>query len=193
MSAENLTKDQLLDLVVKGLEKAMESLGFMLKRKLLVLDASVQKSMPELDFGIDANEQLYLLTTEVIGDMKGKSYLFFTEESSAMAFTLLTGMAEPGAMGKDVILQEIDNIASAAVISVFADALKLRIYGDVPYCFVKKTEEVKEILENDHHRFGENSVVYWIKSVLSSEEEDLSMPFYWVLPEETVDMLINKQ
>ncbi len=76
---------------------------------------------------------LTVLQTDIIGELKGASYLIFSEDEkktvSQMSLMAFGGSAR---IQESAILAEIDNIISAAVITELSNALQISIYGDVP-------------------------------------------------------------
>jgi len=142
------------EIVNKGLLKAAESLSFFMKEKISLaeMDYSIKKSFPSDSFTSKKGENIHVLLTEVIGELKGICCLIFSsEEADKLRYTALppeiTG--NPAIMNemKDGILLEVDNIISASVITQFSNILKHKIYGGVPSIMKVNSDELNEFIK----------------------------------------------
>jgi chemotaxis protein CheY-P-specific phosphatase CheC len=81
------------------------------------------------------NSEVYVLTTELKGDLKGKNYLIISAEKVNKMMQHYgygtVSKIEDGTMGRAFLL-EIGNIVAASSISHFANVTKKKIYGNVP-------------------------------------------------------------
>lgn len=127
-----------------------------------------------------------LLTTEIIGDLTGKSYLFF----SPYEFDLLTEGIPQGSDSsvnlKEEFLKEMDNILSAAVITKISNELKGRIFGDVPVLVGKTQSRLEDIINDD---FSEHTEELYINSIFFSFEKQPAIQplFLWVINHSNVE------
>lgn len=148
------------EIVTKGLLKSAESLSFFMKEKILLddMDYSFDEPSPKAEFTNKEGHPVYLLLTEIIGELNGVCCLIFTEEEAEkIRDTALPAEIKnnPEIMSEmsDGILLEIDNIISASVITQFSNILNHKIYGGVPQ--IKKltnsaiNEFIKEKLEKE--------------------------------------------
>ena len=184
----------LRELAKESLNKAAESFGFMIRQKLEVKDITLSDNGKGEDFFSVSSETPYLLTTEVIGDMNGKSYLLFSHENAEQVFKICTGVGvNESSMGIDLILKEIDNIVSAASISVLADKLKNRIYGDVPHFFEFSKKEVEKMINSDFEKFMSQRDQVLIQCKLEAPDIDLSVDFIWILSGDILNRISDDQ
>jgi len=92
---------------------------------------------------------LTLLTTDVFGDVHGKSYLFLSAHDCEV---LTKNIPQSGNSKIDFhreFLKEVDNILSAAVISKLSDGLNMKMYGDVPVWVGAVDEKIEQIINCD--------------------------------------------
>lgn len=192
MSIE-VTRPELTELAEASLKRAAESFGFMIKEEVTVSEISIQNIEPDGKWGDLVADSMYLLTTEMIGDMKGKSYLLFDKEIANQVFYLCTGLkVGDTSLTVDVVLKEIDNILSASMISEIADKLKVTIYGDVPYCYDYTKDQIKTTVNNDLKNYHVDSEQYLINCNLNTSKSNLVVHFFWVLSGDMVKKLETK-
>lgn len=171
-------------LVNQGLSKAAESLSFFMKETISLdeLDYSFNKPSNPADFTTKHGDNIHLLLTEVIGELKGVCCLIFSnEEADKLRQTALspeiTSNPEIMAEMSDGILLEVDNIISASVITQFSNILKHKIHGGVPKLRKVNTDElnqyVKSKLENDMFVISFNT--HFVSAHL-----DFSPQFMWL-------------
>lgn len=139
----------------------------------------------------DGKGNLYILVTQIIGELAGKSYLILNEEQSDR-LTMLAGhtasvqIDEPM---KEALLVEIDNIISAAVISELSEALQVEIYGDVPVLKKIPASSLQEFIAKENgHTDASNSVISTTMFQLSIDKH-VHPQFIWKLPEKIFDMI----
>ena len=130
----NLTEN----IIMNGLRRSCESLGFFLKQKVEL--TNVYLSQSPKTFGVNLKEAVtqkdILLSTEIIGEMKGFCYFMLNLEESKLLITKnFSGidLDDPkNLVMTEAFLLELDNIITASVITEFSNALSLKIYGGVP-------------------------------------------------------------
>lgn len=125
-------------------------------------------------------DDFYLVTTEIKGEISGKSYLFCSKSSVDILFDAiqLTGMDESFT---EPFLLELDNILSATVITQISNKLSLQIYGAVP--------EIKNLVHTKLDIFIEKELVNQFmdaKFVFTTEFSlktypECILPFVWIL------------
>lgn len=132
-----------------------------------------------------------LLTTEVFGDVTGKSYLFISDTE----FNLLTS-GVPESKGakmdlKEEFVKELDNILSASVITCLSNELKRKMYGDVPVLVGKVHGKIEDIIYDD---FGEQASEIYLNSGHFSfhDHPNLRPLFIWVIDSSTLQFLQSK-
>jgi hypothetical protein len=121
-----------------------------------------------------------LLTTEVFGELTGKSYLLIPERDYAHLTKSIPEDESHSFSFKEEFAKELDNILSAAVITQLSNELRLKIYGDVPILVGKIAGDLKEIIIRD---FGENTNEVFLTGISFSFDRnpDFNMRFIWVL------------
>lgn len=181
----------------KALEKAFES-GFSNASQSLSLLAKSKVFYNNFHHGshdfsrpnLGENYQRYngkprmLLTTEVFGDVSGKSYLFFSEKD----YELLTQTIPESALNlKDEFAKEVDNILSAAVITKLSNELNKKMFGDVPILVGRVSSRLEDIIYDD---FGEQTNGVYINSIFFSFEShaDITPLFVWVFDKSLIDL-----
>lgn len=130
---------------------------------------------------------LYLLTTQLIGSVTGKSYLVISEkESEAILRHLRKDNPELTESLLDAFLMEIDNIVSAAVISELSDKLKIEVYGDVPQMKRMNGGELYPYLAADKDERSHSSLI--INTGFTIEKcPDVRPQFIWKISPALLD------
>ena len=126
-------------IISAGLVKSAESLSFFMNETISLKDFDAEKNLdnPPLELGKKDESNIHLLTTKVIGEMKGICCLIFSEEEAnhlrkaALPQEILDSPEMMEEMS-DGIMLEVDNIISASVITQISNKLKQKVYGDVP-------------------------------------------------------------
>jgi chemotaxis protein CheY-P-specific phosphatase CheC len=104
--------------------------------------------------------EVYLLITQLIGDVIGRSY-FIVNEIEAKEILQSLGEKVPGMSESmtESLLLEIDNIISASVIAELSNALKVEVYGDVPQIKKIKANELSRLIADSEMRDDANMLV----------------------------------
>ncbi len=121
-----------------------------------------------------------LLTTEVFGELTGKSYLLIPETDYAILTKTIPESDNPQVSLKDEFAKELDNILSAAVITELSNQLKLKVYGDVPVLVGNVAGDFKEIILNDF-RVGTNEVFVTAIGFKFDNHPTFNPAFIWIL------------
>lgn len=119
-----------------------------------------------------------LLTTEIFGEVNGKSYLYFTKEEA----DLIT-RAVPTAKGLDLkqeFLKEVDNILSASVITKLSNQLGKQMYGDIPILIEQTSASLHGLVEDDFSEIAERVYINSSRFLLEGYPR-LQPLFVWVL------------
>lgn len=123
------------EIINHGYRHAANSFSAMTGQKVTIEGCEVElcSNHDYLKDNFDHLKDLTVLQTDVIGQIQGASYLIFNEEEKITVSHMTSAAFGPNSKLEDeVILMEIDNIISAAVITELSNSLKLSIYGDVP-------------------------------------------------------------
>ena len=158
-------------------------------------------TLKKVDFGIDREEvskfrseadNVNLLKTELLGELKGSCFLVFSESDvekinkACLPAELLNDNSDESKMMILGFLTEIDNMVAAAVITEFANFLGVDIYGNVPSLHVLSQNKVNEFLANETTSF--DSVIHF-KAIFKGEELDISPDFIWIFNEKFMDKI----
>jgi chemotaxis protein CheY-P-specific phosphatase CheC len=129
-----------------------------------------------------------LITTEIFGDLTGKSYLLLSDKE----FEILTGgipdSKDPKVNLKEEFIKEMDNILSASVITKLSNELKRKMYGDVPTLVGRVSGKIVDIIYDD---FSEQTEEVYINSIsFSFDGHPVFSPFFiWVIDNNVVKEL----
>jgi chemotaxis protein CheY-P-specific phosphatase CheC len=126
-----------------------------------------------------------LLTTEIFGDISGKSYLFLSENAMEILTSSIPACNSSSVNLKEEFIKELDNILSAAVITKLSNALTKKMYGDVPVLIGKVSGHLNDIINDD---FSEETEEVYINSIYFSLENHTGIHplFVWVLDKSTL-------
>lgn len=129
--------------------------------------------------------ELMLVTTEIIGDVNGKSYFLLNEEESQAIYRAClppSNDAKEQKIMEEAIIKEIDNIISAAVITEFSNRLNMRIFGDVPVLTVGLASVIGQQISEEFS--GEEEGFYLFANTYFRFEDNTTLQpqFFWKLP-----------
>jgi chemotaxis protein CheY-P-specific phosphatase CheC len=182
-------------LVKQGMEKAAQSLGFFLKNKVELL--SVENDSCNLSHTIQVPNKLkqrgYLLSTYILGELKGACYLLFTQDEvdmllkSEFSEEILQDEEMKNAMGEGLLL-EMDNIISANVITEFANTLKVKIYGDVPSISYIEQNEVFDVMAQ---AVNEEMFILNFRANFTNNEQNFNPEFIWLFDQQFLEKIKN--
>lgn len=173
------------EIITLGLKKAAQSLSFFMKEDINLKETEFTLT-DEQNFIIDnasLNDELFVLSTEVKGELKGICYLIFNKEEKdeVCKVTLpaeifnhpdkLKNMQEP-------LLLEIDNIISASVITQIANNLKLKIYGDVPHLQLMNSASLEQLIIQ---QMKPNKFIIGFQTEFVSSKSHFHPKFFWIL------------
>ena len=191
---QNLTSHEIdvaKKIISTGLVKSAESLSFFMNETITLKDFDAEKQLhqPPLELGKKNESNIHLLTTKVIGEMKGICCLIFSEEeanhlrSAALPPEILNS-PEMMAEMSDGIMLEVDNIISASVITQFSNLLKVKIHGGVPDLKKVSFEEMEDYISSEV-----NNELYLIsfKTSFESSKAQFNPEFVWLFDNTFID------
>ncbi len=126
------------EILQKGYRRAAASFSTMIGSAVRIENKRVDVVSDKKVIGqaINDRDNLILIVTSIIGALKGESYFMLTgNEEQVICEMCKKAFGGGTSIKNELVLKEIDNIISAAVITEFSNALSLRIYGDVPNLF----------------------------------------------------------
>lgn len=192
---ENLNDNELkvaTKLIFDGLSMAKASMEQILQSPISIEQIDYLNSELETSrFGGD-NKDVHLIQTELMGELKGTSYLIFSEHEVTKLYqaclppNVANGDSDECNIMKMGFLTEIDNMVSAAVITEFSNILGLEIYGNVPSLKVLKSASLNQFIVDQSSEF--ESIIHF-KAVFHGKELDICPDFIWVFHNQFVDKI----
>lgn len=139
----------------------------------------------------DQHESLILLTTEIFGDVFGKSYLFLSQSDYDSLTQNIGQSKDPKINFHHEFLKEVDNILSAAVITKLSNKLKTKMYGDIPMWIGPVHGDVAEIISSD---FQDRTEEIYVNTIFFKfDKAPLVKPlFIWIMDSKVVMGLEEK-
>lgn len=121
-----------------------------------------------------------LLTTEIFGDVTGKSYLLLTPTEVDFIASRVSVPQDMWTELKVEFIKEVDNILSAAVITRLSDRLNLCLYGDIPILTEHREGTIEDVIFKDFAGLSEE--IHVSASCFSFESQaDIRPVFIWVV------------
>lgn len=187
---ENRSRENFIVHVMNaGFERAALSFSKLIGRSVRVTHAPSIVVRHDNDFSCISEERgdLFVLTTQIIGEVNGKSFLIFSEEESAEIFkTLGTSIND---QLKEAFLMEIDNIISASVISDLSNALSIEVYGDVPHLIRIHSNELQDYMNDEMSKEGQSSMIFSNTTFHFDSGEQIHPQFVWKLSSKVFEMI----
>lgn len=182
-------------LLNKGYKKAAQSFSKMARQEVKIIPSSLSVSHDNIEVLnlLKKDEELVLITTDIIGDLQGKSYLLFNQSECEAIFRACLQIQDSKIVQlieAETFLKELDNILSATVITEFSNYLDVMIYGDVPILSKTNVMAIKDKIINDYATDGKES--YFVTSnarFVFENDTELQPQFIWKLTEEFMEKI----
>jgi hypothetical protein len=126
-----------------------------------------------------------LLTTQIFGDVTGKSYLFIPEPAMEILTSTIPSGSHSSTAFKEEFIKELNNILSAAVITKLSNKLAKKMFGDVPELIGKVKFQLGDIIQDDFSEELEEVYVNGIYFLLDNHK-GVNPLFVWVLDKSTL-------
>ncbi len=174
-------KRMLESILVKGYQRAAASFSTMIGSKVHIENKNVDvaNDRKAIDALMNARNHNTMIVTAIIGALKGESYLLLTSpEEQQICDMCRKAFGGGNSISNELVLKEIDNIISAAVITEFSNSLALKIYGDVPRLY----HSADEVLWKNAVKFEDTGDDYFIMANASFKfegYEPVSPSFIW--------------
>jgi len=169
----------------KGLQSAAQSLSFFIKDSVIAkpIEISNLNIEEKKELNLKCNDKVYLLTTEIIGELQGVCCLIFCEEEAHyLQKTALpdeiTSNSEAFEAMRNPILLEIDNIITAAVVTQFSNLLHRKMHGSVPTLQIVNQAKLDEFIEE---QISNGSYIINFKTNFVSSNNSFSPIFVWFM------------
>ena len=171
----------ILGILQNGFERAAFSFSGIILNRVTVSGTVIQGN----DFSITEDQgELFVLTTQLMGDLAGKSYLILNFNASQ---EIKASMGHLTRELHEAALLEIDNIVSASVISDLSNALGIELYGDVPHLTKIPSSQLRQFLQSEG-RDSEQMIFAKATFHINSTEKICSQ-FIWKLSSNILDMV----
>ncbi len=139
------------------------------------------------DYKERGEEFLYVITTQLIGSIHGKSFLILAQTGfNEIANTIGEKHNQEVKVG---FLMEIDNIISAAVISDLSTELEKEVYGDVPKLFKVTANDLQNFIHS--HTLDYSGLIF--QSELRIDGNECGSQFTWVLDSKIMELVPNEK
>lgn len=175
------------EMINAGYTNAAQSFSGIAQQQVTIQTSTLEIATESSDqLGLVKEGNLRLVTTEIMGELKGKSYLLLDEsECEAIYQTCLPpgGSAESRKAMEEAVIKEIDNIISAAVITEFSNHLQVSIFGDVPYLFDGPAAEISRVIQTEFADTSDAGCYLFANTYFAFENNTRLQPqFFWKLP-----------
>ena len=137
-------------------------------------------------------ESLSLVVTDIEGGMNGRSYLLLSEQERAVVQeTCLPAIKdiERRTVMEEAFIKEIDNIVSAAMITVLSETLDVHMFGGVPRLLNASLAGIQETLQKDFMADHSHEYLLISSTFVFKEHSQLRPQFFWKLPSEFLQYL----
>lgn len=185
----------ILHVMSKGFERAADSFSKLVGQHVRITNSTSVLVRHGEDFTCLSEESgdLTVLTTQLIGDLSGKSFLIFSEEETNEIFKVV-GSPHNKTL-REAFLLEIDNIISASVISDLSNALNIEIYGDVPQIYQLHSNELQEFLAADltSHSEDPSSMILCNTTFRFDHGDQIHPQFIWRISSKVFDVIPSEK
>ena len=183
-------EDRLMQIMGAGFERAARSFSALVNKNVKVTKCNSVKIQSGTSWSAFADEagHLYVLVTQIIGDVSGKSFLIFNEAESQEIFKAVNLRVSNDALN-EAFLMEIDNIISASVISEMANSLSIEIYGDVPSLIRMPAHDLKNFVVKELGNDSSSSVIFCNTSFKFDDRDTIHPQFVWSLSNRIFDAI----
>lgn len=196
MSNQKSRENFLIHVMNNGFSRAAASFSkFMGNNVKISSSQTAIARQNDLPITPDGKGDIYILITQIIGDLSGKSYFVFNEDQSNN-LAMLAGHSSSVHVDepmKEALLTEIDNIISAAVISELSEALQTEIYGDVPVLKKVPQSGLKEFLEKENQHGDASGSLISSTVFQFNVDKHIHPQFHWKLSEKVYDMIPSER
>jgi chemotaxis protein CheY-P-specific phosphatase CheC len=184
----------LIHIMNAGFTKAATSFSKLINRQVRIINSQSVIIRHDDDFSCISEEQgdLYVLITQIIGDITGRSFLILNEDESKEIFSLMNTSVANSAL-REAFLLEIDNIISASVIAEISNSLDLDVYGDVPRLSKVHARDLQEFLIGKTMTDESSSMILTNTTFLLDSKEKIHPQFIWRLSSRIFDMISDKK
>jgi chemotaxis protein CheY-P-specific phosphatase CheC len=180
----------LLHVLNSGFEKAASSFSRFINQNVKIINPQSILVRHDDDFSYISEEHgdLYVLVTQIIGDVSGKSFLIISQEESHEIFCALNNSMSNEAL-REAFLLEIDNIISASVIGEISNTLNLEIYGDVPRLSKIHSKDLQNFIGSEIAHDDPSSMIFSNTTFRFEKKDKVHPQFVWKLSNKVFEMI----
>lgn len=179
-----------------GFSKAVDSFSRMVGKKVTLAHNNVTlvKSQSEYLNTYNKSANLLVLTTQMIGELTGKSYFILSDVETveiAKSVYKISGDKLTAEVCQAILL-EIDNIISASVIGQMSSSINKEVYGDVPSLQQVRGDAIQTFIKNDFSILKpENFVVITVTFNIEGSVK-IHPQFIWKLSSKIFELIPNE-
>jgi chemotaxis protein CheY-P-specific phosphatase CheC len=175
-------EERLVQIMSAGFERAARSFSSLVNKKVKVTrcKATVLHATEARTPLSEESALLYVLVTQIIGTISGKSFLIFSQAESEEIFSAINLPRSNEALN-EAFLMEIDNIISASVIAELANALSLEVYGDVPVLVRIPAPDLNAFVTKEIGNDKHASVILCSTTFQFDQHDTIHPQFVWSL------------
>lgn len=159
--------DILDDITQIALQNVTQSLSTLLKDEILVKKSSfgIEKVVEDLNKILVNSPNSKILFTEIVGQIRGKSYVFIDDDSEEIICNLLLPDSVVGQIEmREGIALEFDNILIAALVTKFSNLLNIsEMHGHVPQYNQENTHQIIEDIQSGNYPYLLNTRIQSFK------------------------------
>jgi chemotaxis protein CheY-P-specific phosphatase CheC len=181
----------IIDILNSGFKRAAKSFSQLIGKKVSITNTQpvILVKHGEDDSPLAEKEEgdLIVLTTQLMGEITGKSFLILSDAESQEIFKTL-GLKLSEEL-KEGFLLEIDNIISATVIADICNELGVEVYGDVPHLFHVHASELDEFMKSKVSEADMASIVFSNTTFHFDVGDDIHPQFIWRFSNEIFNII----
>jgi chemotaxis protein CheY-P-specific phosphatase CheC len=196
MKTQKQQETFIVHMLNKGFEIAAQSFSKIVNRNIKINAAQALVIRHEGDFSYVSEDidEVYVLTTQLMGDFSGKSYLIISQEEADEIFKSVDAAKKLDEKLREALLLEIDNILSASVISSISNEMNSVVYGDVPKLKRVHSDDLHDFLSGAYDGHEAYSIVYSVATFKFDNRDKIHPQFIWKLSSRIFDLIpISKE
>lgn len=173
-----------------GFERAATSFSKLINKSVKISNSNSIFVLHDEDFSYISEEagELYVLVTQIIGEISGKSFLIFNHYESQEIFKVISPLVRDASLNESFLL-EIDNIISASVIAELSNALNLEIYGDVPQIIKVDSQHLQALIGAEVNKANPSSLIFSNTTFQFENSERVHPQFIWKMSSKVFDFI----
>jgi chemotaxis protein CheY-P-specific phosphatase CheC len=188
---ETSLQKRISEVMNKGFRRAANSFSQMINRPISIPNSGTVIIQGVRDFIYTPQDEgkVMVLTTGMIGEMRGKSFLILSEDEQKEICQAVSPSQTLSVEYQQALLLEIDNIVSASVISQLANDFNLQIYGDVPMLKLMESDDIKKYLCEGMENENSYSIILCKTTFLIGSQKHIHPQFIWKIGPEFFDLI----